>query len=1028
MLSQTPFQQFLAPRLATARGRLIGMTWRNASEWLEVERTQPTHAHRPVAEVQAGEFESVDKASLPLAWGRKFYQAWWRVKLPANLPGGRLWLKWDDQGEATLYRRDGKGEGMAGWTPHFGIDPGHQQAPLPDNASGELLVESTCCRTGIWVTGEQQGISPEGSLFRGCRLLSRDDDAWHARHDLEVLIGLCDLLYRRADPKPYGPRGAGNDIGMGSGALFNAGGFRTPVESCPPLLRILLRRLTKAVDRLDAEGPAAMREETSAIFKDLPAARHEIKAVLTGHAHIDLAWLWPERVGDFKAVHSFATADTLMGEYPELHFGYSQPASYEAVGRRAPTLLERAKARAKNRGHWEPTGAMYVESDTQLPCGEALVRAIELGQKGFEDLSGEPSRALWLPDVFGYSQVLPQLLSGFGVPYFFTTKMHWSAGTRFPHSAFRWQGLDGKSEVLGFIAWEHYNLAATPRELDWASYNQRQADVFPETLVATGYGDGGGGVSAEMCERARRMNDLADLPRVEWGRIDGFFDRMSEVKADLPAWRGEMYLEYHRGVQTTHVALKQAYRAAERALQFREAANCLAGTGPLDHADWKRVCWAQFHDILPGSSLQEAYEEVVPEMRSIADRNAAAATESLRSGEGEALFNPIPCEVVQAHAGKAVKLPPLAKVAAKDLETFAAEPVRQDGMTLDNGRVRATFNDAGHLVELSVDGEAVALAGPALGLWTFPDVPANYDAWDIDRHTVSAGVACDAPAELTWQGDDARRELVVVRSVANQSKVTLRLILEMASPVLRVEAEVDWRDERTLLKLAVPTQYRTGDAIYGAPFGGTPRGQTGNTIADDARFEVPASRWACVGDGLGGKGVMLVTEATYGMGCRDGLLHASLVRSPLVTEGSSDVPLRDFAGEHYTCTDLGQHTIRLAIGKFDVNASRREQPAQLAETLFSPPVVCAGPSASAGLLSIEGADSVAAAWAKPGEGGAWTLRLHETLGRRGTLKLGLDAGVKATRVDLRGETIGDVPDGALEVGPHELVSIRIERP
>ena len=958
MLDRTPFQQFLAPRLATARTRLGGMIWRDASAPLAVARTRPTHEHRPASAVDSGEFEPIDPAALPLAWGRKFEQCWWRVTLPDDPGGGRRWLRWDDQGEATVYRRDGQS-----WTPHFGLDPGHGEAPLPDEAHRELLVESVCCRTGIWVSGAAQGIGPEGSLFRGARLLSRDEDAWHAWHDLDVLIGVCELLYRRALPRPYGPT-AGNDLGSGGGGLFAAGGFRTPVEAAPPLLRVILRRLNDAADAHDRDGPAAMRQVTQQIVADLPAGPHEIAATLTGHAHIDLAWLWPERVGDFKAVHSFATVDRLLDEYPELHFGYSQPASYEAVANRAPGLIDRVKRRAADGGRWEPTGAMYVESDTQIPCGEALVRAVELGQAGFRDLCGEDSRVLWLPDVFGYSAVLPQLLAGFGVPYFFTTKMHWSAGTRFPHSAFRWQSPGGE-EVLGFIAWEHYNLEARPHELDWAASNQRQADALPETLVPTGFGDGGGGVTATMCERARRMADLAGVPRCRWGRIDGFFDRLDAVRDDLPTWRGEMYLEYHRGVQTTHVDLKQAYRAAERGLQLAEAAACATGEHPDLTADWKRVCWAQFHDVLPGSSIQEVYGEVVPELAAIGDRNVERAAELLGDGDG-CVFNPVPCERIEVVDGRAVRVPPLASVRVADAEPVEAAEVRRDGDALDNGRVRATFDGEGRFVALAVDGREVTLAGPACGLMTFPDVPANYPAWDVDRHTLSIGEPCDAPPELAWSGDAARQELSVTRTVGRESRVTLRFSLDAASPVLRVEAEIDWRDSQTLLKLVVPTRYRSADALYGAPFGGTPRGQSGNTIADDARFEVPLSRWMVVGDGAGGPGVMLVSEATYGGGCRDGLMHLSLVRSAAITQAGEDVGLRDFDAYgqegHRPHSDVGRHVVRLALGRFDPDAPRHEQPAQLADLLFTPLLRHGGDPRPARLLAIDGGPTVAAAW------------------------------------------------------------------
>ncbi|MEM7809554.1 MAG: glycoside hydrolase family 38 C-terminal domain-containing protein, partial [Planctomycetota bacterium] len=918
---------------------------------------------------------------------------WWRIELPTL--EGRHYLRWDDEGEATLYRRHGDG-----WTPHHGIDPGHLEVPLPEGET-TLLIESICCRTGVWVAGGKQGLSPEGSLFRGASVLRRNDDAWHAWHDLDILLGLCDLLYRQALPRPYSA-GAGNDIGQSSGELFNSGGYRTPVEAAPPILRQILRKLTSAADAYDRSGAAAFREKTSAILADLPAEPQAINATLTGHAHIDLAWLWPERVGDFKAVHSFATAEHLMGEYPELHFGYSQPASYEAVERRAPELIDRVKARI-GEGNWEATGAMYVESDTQLPCGEALVRAIALGQAGFESLSGDASRVLWLPDVFGYSACLPQLLSGFDVPYFFTTKMHWSGGTRFPHSAFEWQSYDGSS-VLGFIAWEHYNLSALPSQLDWAAMNQRQSDVFPDTLACTGYGDGGGGVTATMCERTRRMNNLATLPKSQWGRIDGFFDRMALVRDELPTWQGEMYLEYHRGVQTTHVELKQAYRAAERGLQLHEAARCIVGDGPMDDADWKRVCFAQFHDILPGSSIQEVYGETNPELQSIADRQTQAAIERL-GGEGDSVFNPLPCERAVVLDGKPRLVPPLCVAKLDSLEALPAEPVRAEGTTLDNGRVRVTFDDAGGVSSMSVDGHAVVLAGSAGRLFALPDAPANYDAWDIDRHTLSAGELVDTPVELHVEGDDGRRTVRVSRSVGQKSRVELSFSLSVDSPVLEIESDIDWQDEQTLLKMVWPTEYRVADVLYGAPYGSTSRSQTGNTIADDAAFEVPASRWAAIGDTQGGDGLMLVTEASYGMGARDGLLHVSLVRSAMITRADEDVQLRDFDAYgqdgHQAFSDIGRHRVRLAVGRFDPASERHEQPAQLADLLFTPVLRTNGTPANAGLLGIDGVPSVTAAWAKP-EPDGWTLRLHETLGRRGTLTLRLADGVTATRTDLRG--------------------------
>jgi len=291
-----------------------------------------------------------------------------------------------------------------------------------------------------------------------------------------------------------------------------------------------------------------------------------LDAVLTGHAHIDLVWLWPERVGEAKAVHSFATADRPIDMYPQFRFAYSQTASYAAVSRSAPTLHRRVLHRIGQK-RWEASGAMEVESDMLPPCGEALARSFLLGQQAFAGLrGGKPSRLLWLPDVFGYAGCLPQLMRQTGVEYFFTTKMTWGAVTKFPYSSFVWRGDDG-SEVVAHIVSQNfgYNGKTSLGELKGHAFGHRQSDVHHEFLAPTGYGDGGGGPTEEMCERARRVANLASLPRVKWGGVEPFFDRLAKLRAKLPTYRGECYLEYHRGVFTT-VRSQQPGRPQDEAM------------------------------------------------------------------------------------------------------------------------------------------------------------------------------------------------------------------------------------------------------------------------------------------------------------------------------------------------------------------------------------------------------------------------------------------------------------------------------
>jgi alpha-mannosidase len=1006
MLHDTPFQQFLLPRLVKARERLAAAIWRHDPSPLAVGQTVPSRDHRTLAEVDGDEFRPVTQ--LPHYWDGLFGQCWWELAVPPAEDDTPRYLLWRDRAEATLYV-DG--------VPHYGIDPGHHYAPLPASFD-RLVIESLCARTGVWVQGETQGLDPTlGSRFDGAFLARRDDEAWHAWHDLDVLMQIAERMQRPEYP-------AGHE-------LWGRGGWRPELTVAEPQLRQLIQRMSGAVDALDAEGVPACRAALRRVYDDFDQAEPGMDVVLTGHAHIDLVWLWPERAGEFKAVHSFANQLRMMENYPEVVFGYSQPASYEAVQRRSPELMQRVRQQI-DAGRWEPTGALYVESDVQLPCGEALVRAFELGQAGFRDLRGEDSRCVWIPDVFGYSAALPTIMAGFGVPYFYTTKLHWSGATRFPYSSFRWTGMDG-SEVVSHISWSHYNNWVTPGEVKDFAVKHRQAAVHDEALLACGYGDGGGGLTESMCERARRMQSVASLPAVRWGKIEDFFDRLAEKSDALPVWQGEMYLEYHRGVQTTHSDLKAAFRAAERGLQVWEAVRCATGGGPIDERPWKRVCFAQFHDYIPGSSIQEVYDEAVPELEQIAaDTHAAAQREldATAGGEGdgaaECVFNPLPIARRAWLDRRLVELPPLAGVELAGLTDIDAPAVEAQPTTLDNGRVRASFNAAGEVAELSVDGRAVRLSGSGAQLWSFPDRPATYDAWDIDRYNLSQGTHHAEASAGRAEVIDGVGRVSFDKPLGEVGRATVHYLLEPGSATLGVEIELEMRQTQALVKLVCPTGYRGREARYGGPFGSVARPQWRGPLSNDAMYENPGSRWALVADDTQADGLMLITQSKYGFGACDGLLHCSLARTCAVTPtqasgGTTDI---DTSKQPENYADLGTQTIRLALGHYRADAPRPEQPAALADTLFTPPLRYAGRPIDAGLRGIDGPPSLVPAWAKPDADGRWTLRLHETLGAAGTLKLRVDEQRRTEAVDLRGQAVeSDTPADAVK--PYALLSVAV---
>ncbi len=900
-------------------------------------------------------------------------------------------------------------------TPHYGFDPAHHYAPLPPNTK-EVWIESVVSQTGI-LHPDGTGLDPEGSLLEGTELLCRNDPAWDVLHDLLVLDDLMREELRAAFPGREGE--------------FGAIGNKPAMDLAPPLLRRLLRHLDDAVNALDIGGLTAAKKRLHQAFLDIQDRGQIPSALLTGHAHIDLVWMWPERVGEFKAVHTFATANRLMDHYPEFRFAYSQPASYEAVRRISPAM-DRVVRRRIREGRWEAHGGTQVESDTLIACGEALARSFLIGQEGFKDITGKPSPILWLPDVFGYSGCLPQLMQESGVNFFFTTKLTWNAITAFPHSSFVWAGADGSEVVAHLCQNNGYNQSVSAMELRRGASAHRQCDVHGEFLAPTGFGDGGGGVTEEMCERARRCADLAGLPPSAWGRLDGFFDRLGAIRDRLPVYRGELYFEYHRGTYTTHGEIKAAMRGAERALQIQEAARCACGQGALDTRAWKRVVFAQFHDYIPGSSSHEVYAEAKIELANITTQSLEDARTGLGATKSapRAAFNPLPHPRVHRAGKRTLVLLPLSGAPLDELPEAEFPAIKTTPDSLSNGRVTARFDKTGRIRSLRVDGVPIPFTEPANELVIYPDQPHLFEAWDIDRQALSLGKPDVRRAEVTVGAED----ITFRRPLGDNSTVTVRYFLDPGSPVLRIAYDLDWQEENALLKAVFPTAFMGRDARYGAPFGSVRRPQLGGTLSAEAMWEVPASRWAVVADDCESDGLFLVTEAKYGVSCRDGFLGLSLVRSAKITmeerghtRGSHPEPIRRTLAPHIL-SDIGPHHIEIAIGRFVPDAPREEHPAALSDILYTPTVEYCGAVRGCGLLGLEGGDSLQPAWAVPVTKGRWILRLHETLGRSGTAKIHLAPGWSAKRVDLRGQPSEKKMRGRnIPFSPYQVVSIEITK-
>ena len=1020
--------------LRTQRGvlRLAEMIWSDARP-LRVEATASRPDHVPLAIGRKAPRRPVRDGE---TWGQLYDQRWCRVTLPA---AGPRWMRWDEQGEATLF---------VNGVPFYGFDVAHRTVELPAGTR-EVWVESLCVQAAVWHP-DAKGLAETGNLFRGASLLRRDDAAWAAYHDLNCLYDY--MLELRVREHPGVPRELG--------AMTQ----QQPLTDVSPLYRRLLRGLDTALDAFDSSGVDALRRALAVVYREMRDAAPLARAALTGHSHLDLVWLWTEQVGEGKAVHTFSNMNRLMTLYPEFRFAYSQAASYEAVGRRSPELHRAVRARLRS-GQWEATGGMYVEADSHVPTGEGLARAFILGQESFEKLSGKRSRVLWLPDLFGFSACLPQLMKLSGVDYFFTTKTTWNTVNRFPHSSFIWRGAGGHAVVSHVTQGIQFNNTLSVAELLATSRQNQQGDIHDETLMPNGYGDGGGGPSEEMCERARRLSALRGLPALKWDQPEAFFDRLATKRANLPALDGEIYLEYHRGTFTTQSRVKSHFRDLERTLQVREAVMVATGAAAppprmsergegaasptsLAHA-WRRMVFAQFHDYIPGSSIPEVYVKGLPELAQLTREQTAAALRQVERVVPNAfnrrsqskrvrdnalhpepcLFNPLPFARRCVVAGKVVDLPPLAGLRVADAVVRNIPPVAVEGRTLSNRRVVARLNAQGELAALSVDGRAVELSAGAGRLIAYPDHAANFGPWDIDRAALSLGQPAHGPAKITA----GKNSLAVTRRIGVSSTATVRYWLEPGASVLRVTVELDYNEENSLLKMHFPTAYRGREVRCGTPFGSVLRPQLATTREAEAMWEWPMSRWVTVSSEGERSGLFALTENKYGVSARDGDLALTLLRTPRHV-GYEDhgraypQQLSRLPKPATIYTDLGRHTIELALGFYDLAAPRAEQPAALVENLFTPPLAYRGAPISSAFRSLEGGETLIPHWAKPETRTRWTLRLHEVAGQRGTAKLALAPGWTARKMDLLGNNLSAaLRGGALNFDPYEIVSLQLSR-
>lgn len=716
----------------------------------------------------------------------------------------------------------------------------------------------------------------------------------------------------------------------------------------------ILKYLETAINLLDLRRPynalffVSVREANHYMeeqFYGQFCGHHDVIATSVGHTHIDVAWLWTLAQTREKTVRSFSTVLELMKQYPEYKFMSSQPQLYQYLKQDAPELYEQVKERIAQ-GRWEAEGGMWLEADCNVTSGESLVRQLLFGARFFEKEFGVKSKILWLPDVFGYSAALPQILKKAGIDYFMTTKISWSQYNKLPYDTFMWKGMDGTEILTHFITATdmaalkkgrhmttyNANLIADQVMGSWARYQQK--NINHETLISFGYGDGGGGPTREMLENGRRMaKGIPGCPRVEIDTSAHFFKRLEDRVSGnrkLPKWVGELYLEYHRGTYTSVARNKRYNRKSEFLYQDAETFSSLAmlqdGTYPQESLNrgWETILLNQFHDILPGSSIKEVYEDSQVQYQQVLSDGKAvldAALERITTRIGlhepsivvfnslsftrddvvevtlpigfttagvlDTLGNPIPSQIIESDGCR--KLLFVAQgVPSKGYKTYhvsKAEQVTDNHMVVDVNRMENQFFD----LRFSKDGSIASLFDkvnhrPVLKegvcgnvLQAFEDKPIGNDAWDIDIYY----------QEKMWEIRDVDRveirETGPVRAVVRFYKRFLESVLVqdvmIYHDIARIDFanHIDWKEKQILLKAAFPINLNATVATYEIQYGNVQRPTHWNTSWDLARFEVVGHKWADVSEE--GYGISLLNDCKYGYDIKEDVMRLTLLKS-----------------------------------------------------------------------------------------------------------------------------------------------------
>ena len=815
------------------------------------------------------------------SWGDIWDCAWFHFEgdIPDEAVGKKVVLLIDISGEACIFDADGcPVQGLTNVSSEFDLSlgkPGKRVVEITKSAQGDesidLWADAGC--NDLFGNYKDSGLVVDADIAM-CKETMRK-----LYYDFEVLLDLM------------------NNLPENSARLHS-----------------IIHTLNKAALVLNeyTEEEAIRAREILSLELHKKGGDTSLSISAIGHAHIDLAWLWPLRETKRKAARTFSTALMMMERYSDYVFGASQPQLFAWVKEDYPLLYEKIKSKVKE-GRFEVQGAMWVEADTNISGGEALVRQILYGKRYFKQEFNQDIRVLWLPDVFGYSGALPQLLKKSGVDYFMTTKLSWNTYNKFPHHTFIWSGIDG-SEVLAHIPPEGtYNSKAAPNSIHKAEIEYMDKGIAMECLMLFGIGDGGGGPGEEHLERLIREHDLNGLSPVKQERSIQFFDRLSLNQDAYKKWYGELYLEKHQGTYTTQARNKRYNRRMEILLRELEFVSVLAmlRTGhpyPAERLEvlWKEVLLYQFHDILPGSSIHRVYkesllryaviEEEVSELLQTAYSNLELSTPYILNTLS---WNREEWVKYKGEWIKAIAKP----MGIASLESALLHRYRKEGHCLkvtensiENAILIVQFNQNGSIKSIfDKENNREILEQEKYGnqFMVYQDTG---DAWDFSiQYNKRALMQCERIASSALI-DGPKAEVTQIYQFG-ASRIEQRIVLMEDSRRLDFVTKVDWHERQKMLRTSFPLEMRTREASCDIQFGFVKRPTHNNTDYDMARYEICAHKWVDLSES--DYGVALLNDGKYGYSLSENTIDINLLRSPGYPDESADEGVHQFTYSLY---------------------------------------------------------------------------------------------------------------------------------